>query len=861
MNLYTSLTIRYLKENKRRTLVTIIGIILSTALICGIGNICMSLLDYEMRGAISSNSDFYASFYDLNKKDALIVSKSAEVTKYGYNQEVGSALIDREKASLLEVNSFDKNTFDSYMLTVEKGEFPKNENEIILSEKAIKNLNKKVGDTINLELGQAEYDEIGTFSKIVNTDKKTYKIVGIMSKPDFEIHNSLAICGFDINSKSDTDRFTVTISTKNPKKIYDTTMNIAKQINLAQSENPNDDNYNYNQKTNMYYKNIYFNEHLLRLLGASANETTNTTITSIVILVASLVIICTIATIYNSFSISISERKKQFGILNSIGATKSQVMKLVFLEALLISIIGIPIGLLSGTVAIDIVFKVIENFFKNSLFGELGLKIVFSLKMLIASTLIILITIAISAILPAINAAKTSPLEAIKNSANLKVGKVKKSRLVKLIFKTEGELAYKNLRRNKGKFRITLFSLVISIVIFISFNGFMDMFLKANNVYYGQITSDLTLYANRPSSDKKTKKLVDEIRKIKGVNDVASDFSYNVILSVDQDDINQKNKELIDRSFEKKGNSYEFTYNSLRFPGEISLKNINLVDGSFDKDKAIKENGVILVKNSYAESTGKKSHITLTNYKVGDILKATVEAYDNKTGDSIEKDVELKIMAITEDIITGNNQYKDMGYDIVAYDELIQKLDLPKDKNLYDNFNVSTDKSEQVREDIKTLAQESGCFDVYDKVEEAKQNQQTMDVMKIFVYGFIVVISLVSVTNIINTISTNINLRKREFAIIKSIGVTPGGFNKIIYLESFLYGILSLLYGVPIGVILNILMCKIVGNMISFDVMIPYKAILISVVGIFVITFIASYIPMKKINTENIMDNIRQESI
>ena len=860
MNLYTSLTIRYLKENKRRTLVTIIGIILSTALICGIGNICMSLLDYEMRSAISSNSDFYASFYDLNKKDALIVSKSAEVSKYGYKQEVGSALIDKEKASLLEVNSFDKNAFDSYMLTVEQGEFPKNENEIILSQKAIKNLNKKIGDTIELEVGDTEYDETNTFSKITNSNKKSYKIVGIMSKPDFEVYNSLAICGFDINSKSNKDKFTVFIATKNPKGIYDTTMNIAKQINLAQSENPNDDRYSYNQKTNTYYKNIDFNEHLLRLLGASVNETTNTTIISIVVLVASLVIICTIATIYNSFSISISERKKQFGILNSIGATKSQIMKLVFLEALLISIIGIPIGLLSGTVAIDIVFKIIESFFKTSLFGELGLKIVFSLKMLIVSTLIILITIAISTILPAINAAKTSPLEAIKNSANLKVGKVKKSRLVKLIFKTEGELAYKNLRRNKGKFRITLFSLVISIVIFISFNGFMDMFLKANNVYYGQITSDLTLYANKPASEEKTKKLVDEIRKTKGVNDVAYDFSYNVVLSVDQDDINQKNKELIDKSFEKKGNSYEFTFNSLRFPGEISIKKINLVDGSFDKDKAVKENGVILVKNSYAESTGKKSHLTLTNYKVGDTLKATVEAYDNKTGDSIQKDVELKVMAITEDIITGNNQYKDMGYDIVAYDELIEKLDLPKDKNLYSTLNISTDKSEQVRKEIKRLAEDSN-FNVYDKVEGAKQNQQTMDVMKIFVYGFIVVVSLVSVTNIVNTISTNINLRKREFAVIKSIGVTPGGFNKIIYLESFLYGILSLLYGVPIGVALNILMCRIVGNMISFDVMIPYKAILISVVGIFIITFIASYIPMKKINKENIMDNIRQESI
>ena len=143
----------------------------------------------------------------------------------------------------------------------------------------------------------------------------------------------------------------------------------------------------------MYYKDIKFNEGLLRLLGASSYDNINTTLILIVGLVASLVIIATIATIYNSFSIAISERKKQFGILNSIGATKSQVMKLVFLEGFLVSIVGIPIGLLSGTIAIDIVFKVIKTFFKTSAFGELELRVVFSPIVLIISTLVILLTI------------------------------------------------------------------------------------------------------------------------------------------------------------------------------------------------------------------------------------------------------------------------------------------------------------------------------------------------------------------------------------------------------------------------------------------------------------------------------------
>ena len=77
MNLYTSLTLRYLKQNKRRTLVTIIGIILATALICGIGNICTSFMDYQMRDEIQSSGSFYATFTDIDKEKASVITKSS----------------------------------------------------------------------------------------------------------------------------------------------------------------------------------------------------------------------------------------------------------------------------------------------------------------------------------------------------------------------------------------------------------------------------------------------------------------------------------------------------------------------------------------------------------------------------------------------------------------------------------------------------------------------------------------------------------------------------------------------------------------------------------------------------------------
>ncbi|MFR2270767.1 MAG: ABC transporter permease, partial [Clostridium sp.] len=581
----------------------------------------------------------------------------------------------------------------------------------------------------------------------------------------------------------------------------------------------------------------------------------------IVGLVASLVIIATIATIYNSFSIAISERKKQFAILNSIGATKSQIMKFVFLEGFLVSIVGIPIGLLSGTVAIDIVFKVIKTFFKTSMFGELDLRVVFSPIVLILSTLVILLTIFISALIPAINAAKISPLEAIKNSSNLKVGKIKSSKLVKKIFKTEGELAYKNLRRNKGKFRITLFSLVISIVIFISFNGFVDMFIEANQINYGSITNDLTLYENNLLTKEEVQKTIDELKKINGLKDVAIDKGYNLNVHVDEKNINKDLRESLKQSdyVDMDNSTYNFFDSKLYTPGDFSISNIKLSEGKFDRKTAKAENGVILVRYSYQESLAKKGKVVLTNYKVGDTLNCTVYSYDSD-GNEKQKEVKLKILAITDEILTGNNQYPETSFGVVAYDDLIPSLGITDDKSSSNLYYVATNQEKSTRDEVKKVAEENN-LSVMDSIDEAQKLEQTMNVMKIFVYGFIVVISLVSVTNIINTISTNINLRKREFAIIKSIGVTPQGFKKMIYMESILYGILSLLYGIPIGICLNVLMNRILEGMITVQTLIPYKAILICVVAIFVITFIASYIPLKKISKENIIDNIRQESI
>ena len=343
----------------------------------------------------------------------------------------------------------------------------------------------------------------------------------------------------------DKESVNVSIKSNKPKEIYDIAAVIAKNLGWKTEKLYGDEGSSYyNNDNNIYHENLHFNEHLLRLQSASAYDNINGSIDKIIILVTSLVIICTIATVYNAFSISISERKKQFGILNSIGATKAQTTKLVLMEAFIVSVIGIPMGLIAGTFAIDVVFKIIGSFYKSSIIGELGLRVVYSPTVIILSAIIVMITILISAILPAIQATKISPLEAIKNSSNLKIGKVKDSKIVRALFKAEGVLAYKNLRRNKKKFRITLFSLIISVVIFISFSGFMNLFINAQKVNYGQQNYDLNL----SSSSEMDEKSLEELKNIDGVDRVVATNDYGMGIYVPENKINKENEDLINDS-------------------------------------------------------------------------------------------------------------------------------------------------------------------------------------------------------------------------------------------------------------------------------------------------------------------------
>ncbi|MGL5641637.1 MAG: ABC transporter permease, partial [Paraclostridium sp.] len=212
MNLYYSLTLRYLKQNKKRTIVTIIGIILSTSLICGIDNMVESAIDYQVREAIADKGDYHAMFHNVKKDDVDIITNSAGLSKSFVYDSLGFSKLNNKKKNLVQVKEYDKTAFESYQVKLKEGKLPTNNNEIVISESAISLINKKVGDNITLDIGKRlsaggqslESPALWEYETIVKKKRKDFKIVGIMNKPKNDIGNDVvsAITYLDLNSKS-----------------------------------------------------------------------------------------------------------------------------------------------------------------------------------------------------------------------------------------------------------------------------------------------------------------------------------------------------------------------------------------------------------------------------------------------------------------------------------------------------------------------------------------------------------------------------------------------------------------------------------------------------------------------------------
>ena len=848
MSILNDLTIKNLKLNKKRTIVTIVGIILSTALMVGIGLLFSSFQDYMIRETISYNGKYEAEYGDVSLDKLNSIDKKD--FSYFYQKPIGFSKFDsaNEYKPYIYISSVDKEYFNELHLI--SGRFAENDSELVISNHINTNggASYKIGDIITLKYGERVIEGVNTLAnneyyeeETLNiVGEKTYTIVGIVERSNFEDYSASGYSTFTLDMNDKDGTVNVFVMFNNKKKIIKQSEDLAKKLG--------------------YNNAISYNSTLLALYGESTYGNIMKSMITMIVIMLSLVSIGCIVVIYNSFAISVMERKKEFGLLSSIGATKKQLSYTVFFEALIEGIIGIILGICGAYIGIGTVILIINNLIGDIL--VLKLNLVTNIVFIIIPVIFMILVIFISALVPSRRAAKVSPIEAIRQNDDIKINKkkIKTGKLVNKLFGIEGEIALKNIKRNKKKYRVTIVSLFISIVLFISFSSYMNYTIDTASSVMGEVPYDYQISYFGDDNDIDALDKISEIIKSNDVKEYVSYSASNLSIIgnyIYSDEYLDFYKSAYGDDGIKALTNLKYQYISIYILDDISYNKYKELIG-LDKDS------VILLNKFKGVSYGNNKRV---NYDIpvinnGDINIKICNFDDNDEDVDTTKYCNKKI----DNIFITNK-----SFDLIKEFSYMSDFKLIVNKKLYDNisdsgthytqYNIISDNTDNIDKLTKEL-------DKYDNVnytnvkESMKQANNMILVVKILMYGFIGLITLIGVTSVFNTISTSMALRKREFAVLRSIGLTRKGFNKILFFESLFFGLKSLIYAIPVSLGVTIIIHYALADMMSINsIVIPWKAIIISIVSVFVIVLLTMMYSTSKIKKHNIIEQIREENI
>ena len=902
MNILHTFTRRALKKNRMRTLVTIIGIVLSMALLTAVIEGAYSGLCY-MRGVITEDTgDWHGYFWGLDDSTAQSVKDQDFIEDVVMTWRlIGYEAKDPETAR--QPIFVDALEGDSPLIAsrIKEGRMPENDRELILSSNFY-NFSREtdfsayeVGKTITLSIGNrmspdgeplSEYDSMWEGETVVDAVPMTYTIVGVYKSFDPSVQGT----GYRALTKGQgTGACSVFFTVKHPyffKSVMD---------RQTVSEN--------------WRKNAS----LMRLYGVFNDDIIVSVLYGFTAVLVVLVMFGSISLIYNAFSISVAERTRQFGILKSIGATKKQIRASVRYEALVLSGIGIPVGLLIGCLGIGVTLWALKDTFTRLMPGSaVTMRLVLHPVALLIAAVIALITVLISATVPARRAARLQPIEAIRSTADIrtKAKEVKTSKLTEKLFGFEGAMGAKNFKRNKKGYRATVLSLFMSVVLFISASSFCtyltDMVKTLSD------NTNIDVFANVPVGV--VEDVMREMRAYEGVTRSA----YYYVQSFDLGGY-ATDPALLTDAFKSVPTSRTEADGKMFVPVQVlyledaAFRNLCRASGVdpepyFDSENP---NGVLMnsdiTRTVYGANGSKRYRFDLFR---SDALPATVSTQKVRARDgfvweydSDSETSETRIAYYPEGywhaVMDAQNEYSRtldiaMADAVLPIEEATETVTYTADAFVKtDDFCIPTNNASILypfsRLDPAVLNGETQAqmffavtdhkgfttaileriknadwrYNAYagDIAEEREQSRMIVGVVNVFAYGFIILISLIAAANVFNTISTNIMLRRREFAMLKSIGMTEKGMRRMLSYECVIYGLRALLFGLPVSVGVTFLIHKIVAQELERGFYMPWQSILIAVGSVFAVVFATMLYARRRISRENPIDALKNENL
>ena len=838
MNIINKLTLRHLKENKKRTVVTIIGIIISVAMITATCVSVTSLIHVFAQSEAYTGGNWHI---ELENADAGQIEKLEQNEDLQYvgvckTLELGNqaaARVDSGKKASVSVGDIlagNRDYFSAMFTASYQGKLPANENEIVVTREFLdKNgLSWQIGDTVRVELGRRIVkDTTGALQQITGSyavgetfesgGPASYTLVGIAEKSNFPSGSAVLFRGLSQAEQSGGDVY-LTAKTLD-KNTLDVLKNALTKAGIAPD---------YTLHVELFRYNYVILE----------NDATMATLLSFSSVIMAIIIIASVMLIYNAFGISVSERSRYLGMLASVGATKAQKRRSVYFEGAVLGAFGIPLGFLAGIGGMAVTFRVLDPVFAKSglNYENTSFTLSFPWWIIPVIALLSIITIAISAYIPARRASRTTPIDALRQNTDVRV-KAKKLRspiLVRKIFGYEGELAYKNMKRNGRKSRIITSSLALSIVLFLSVYSFCDMFsevtrLSAQNPYQ--------VYAYVDLQD--TDRFREEVSALGNFDKMYSvNVTYGMGLTTAKDNF---------------VNGYDRMFSSEE--GGFPLYLCYVDDNDFNA--MCEENGInpkpfykgnSMVVMNCMEHTSSAAKI-FSDSIIGTTFSSTKDANDPLTGYTVGALV----------------PYRDTSYVYnLAAPVYVMAFAPVSAANLTGGYMIGfeTTQHEAFSEDVQDILANGNYADsgVMDMVSSIEMMNSTTLIMQVFLYGFITLMALISVANIFNTVSTSIDLRRKEFAMLKSVGVAPKGFNRMLRFESLFYGLKALIFGLPLGLLCSYFMQQILASG-PFDIAFypDWRVYLGVTLAVFLIVGMSMWYATSKVKKDTIVETLKTE--
>lgn len=884
MKLLNKLTLKNLRLNKVRTAVTIIGIMLSAALITVVSGMALSGRQTMIDGqkTWSGNYDVALDIIDTAKIDKIRQNRNVE--NAFYKERLGYARTKNADGETCNysVLAMSENTYGNcFKIDLIKGKFPTNSGEAVVTKsfKTQDGKDVKVGDKITLDVGVLTdkdgnvLDEEGIhnllqkdFNKcnIIDTVKRTYTVTGIIERPKTsELYDPSNLSM--IYTASDEKAPVEAIRTKHMNKLYiaytpqsegDYLQNTADILGFKADDMSHvisDEISPEDQQTSGI--NAYeFNSILLSMKGYGSNEATNTVIFSLAVIIIIIVMLASVFVIRNSFAISITEKTSMYGMLASVGATKRQIRRNVLFEGFILGLIGIPLGILLGLGVNAILISIL-----NSVLGDVlsGTSFVFVTPTIpiICAIVLSAVTIFCSSFFIALRASRIPPLIAIRGNKDIKVKNNKPyrtSKLTKKLFGVGGEIASKSLKRSRKKYRTTVISIVVSVAMFIAVSAFMDYGMTFTDHYYGN-----TDYSYMVSGiDAKQAQTIEKMPEIENYLTVGLQYGY---VSADVP-VNECGKNFL---YDEPDGTKSFGAEFLEFEHDTFVKICRELELDYSKVK-----GGVLVYSQVTPNNGEGGNSSKPMKLFGKTAPTKFTVHGNYDEGNALITGKLKVSSVFDKIpesieyVAGDGIT--LGESLIIGEQGVISPQLGEHGcyiTLYANTSDHTSLTSRI-ESMSGTGDSESYISIYDSEEIVRQFNAVMLIVGIFVYGFIGVISLIGLTNIFNTISTNMQLRSKEFASLKSIGMTKKEFNRMIRLESLMYGIKSLLIGIPLGIagVFAIFSAFSNGN-VPMSFVFPWKAILISIAAVFIVVWLIMKYSISKVNKQNIIETIRNDNI